>query len=402
MLRRLLFQHQQAGLLTVAVVGAFFGMLMLLGALQLYLDVKQVFSSGDNLNGTQYLVINKQVNLLNSLFGGKKGFTPEDLAALKKIDGVQNAAPLTTSRFKVSVIMEAGSQGLPGMYTEAFFEAVPAGFMDVQAGGWDWREGDSLVPVIIPRDYMRLYNFGFAPTQGLPQLTEDVVGLVPFKIRVSGPKGTATFKGKLAGFSDRINSILAPQGFIDYANQKFTGIAPGTETPSRVIVACEGRGVGQLSAFFTENGYETNTESMRAGRLQAAMNVLMTILTVIGSLIILLALLSFLLYAQLLLSKSQYELQTLIRIGYTPASLCKRYVSFYALIYTGVLVLALLVVLLGKPALSDYLAAQSPDLKLEPGLRLSVVGVGLACAGLFAAVNLLTVWRGLLRLARPR
>lgn len=401
MLRRLLFQHRQTGTLILAVTGAFIGMLMLLAALQLYIDVSKVFGEGENLNGTQYLVINKKVNLLNTLFGGNKGFKPEDIAALKAVKGVQNAAPLTTSRFKVSVSMQGGDQGLPGMYTQVFFEAVPSGFMDVQSGDWNWREGDSLVPIIIPRDYIRLYNFGFAPTQGLPQMTEEIVGLVSFDVKVSGPKGSTTFKGRLAGFSDRINSILAPQGFIDYANEKFSGITPGSEVPSRVIVACEGSGVGQLAAHFSENGYETNTESLRSGRLQAALNVLMTIITAIGGLIVLLALLSFLLYAQLLLSKSAYELQTLIRIGFTPWQLCRKYILFYSLLYIGVLVLALLSILLGKPALSSYLESQSPDLILESGMSWTVVFTGIACAAVFVLANLWAVWRGIVKLAKP-
>jgi hypothetical protein len=399
MLRRLLFQHRQTGTLIVAVTGAFIGMFLLLAALQLYTDVAKVFGSEQNLNGTQYLVINKKVNLLNTLFGGKKGFEQADIEALKGIEGVQNAAPLTTSRFKVSVSTQAG-EGLPGMYTQLFFEAVPDGFMDVKTANWRWREGDTEVPIIIPRDYMRLYNFGFAPTQGLPQLTEEVVGLMSFEVKVSGTKGSATFKGRLAGFSDRINSILAPQSFIDYANQQYSGIAPGSEVPSRVIVACEGRGMGKLAAYFADNGYETNVENMRSGRLQAALNVLMTIVSGVGILIVLLALLSFLLYAQLLLSKSAWELQTLIRIGYTPGQLCKRYIRFYALLYAGVLALALLCLLLGKPVLANYLASQSPDLQLDSGISLSVVLAGFACAALFTAANLLAIWRGLVKLAR--
>ncbi|MCU0435415.1 MAG: hypothetical protein MUC87_18300 [Bacteroidia bacterium] len=400
MLRRLLFQHRQTGTLIVAITGAFIGMFLLLAALQLYSDVSKIFGSGQNLNGTQYLVINKKVNLLNTLFGGKKGFEQADLAALKAIEGVQNAAPLTTSRFKVTVSTEDGQQGLPGMYSQIFFEAVPDGFMDVKTSDWRWKEGDREVPIIIPRDYIRLYNFGFAPTQGLPQLTEEVLGLFSVNVNVSGPKGSATFKGRLVGFSDRINSILAPQGFIDYANATYSGIAPGSEVPSRVIVACEGRGMGKLAAYFADNGYETNAENLRSGRLQAALNVLMTIISAIGILIVLLALLSFLLYAQLMLSKSSWELQTLIRIGYTPAQLCKRYILFYALVYAGVLVLALLCVWLGKPLLGNYLASQSPDLQLEGGMSLNVVLAGFACAAVFTGANLLAIWRGLVKLAR--
>lgn len=401
MLRRLLFQHQRMGQLTIAVFGAFCGMFLLLGALQVYVDVKKVFERQQDLNGQQYLVINKQVSVLNTLFGGKKGFDAQEIASLKTIEGVTDAAALTTSRFKVNVSTNQGSKGLPGFYTELFFEAVPKNYMDVQTDDWHWQDGDSLVPIIVPRDYMRLYNFGFATTQGLPQLTEDVIGFVRFTIRVSGNKGAASFQGKLAGFSDRINSILAPQEFIDYANEQFAGIQPGSQLPNRVIIACEGRGIGQLASYFSDNGYETNAESLRSGRLQSVMNTLMTVLTAVGLLIILLALLNFVLYAQLLLSKSSYELQTLIRIGYTPSQLSKVYMLFYACLYIAILVLALLFIGIGKPMLSNYFASRSPDLQFESGISLKVIGAGLMCIILFTLINFITIWRGIHRLAKP-
>ncbi|MCX6312324.1 MAG: hypothetical protein NT084_11900 [Bacteroidetes bacterium] len=279
MLNRLLFSHQRPAQLLVAIFGALIGLLLLLGALQLYFDFRAVLNGSSDLNSAQYLVINKEVSLINTLFGGKNGFSERELSELKKINGVKNVAPLTSSQFSVSVSMSAeGMQGMPGMSTDLFFEAVPDNFIDVEGDVFHWQEGDSLVPIILPRDYIKLYNFGFAPSQGLPQVTEGIVRLARFNINIRTKTGTNVFKGKLAGFSERINTILVPETFIDYANEQFAAIKPGTKTPNRVIIECEGTATSELVDYFSQNGYETSAEALRNSKLNSFLRVIMNVL----------------------------------------------------------------------------------------------------------------------------
>jgi hypothetical protein len=353
--------------------------------------------SGD-LGKSQFLVVNKEVNLLNSLFGGQKGFSETEIAELEKIHGVRDAAGLTASRFKVSVSMGAdGMPGIPGMQTDLFFEAVPDNFIDVDAAEWQWREGDSLVPIVIPRDYLKLYNFGFASTQGLPQVTEGLVGLARFNIKINGPKGSAVFRGKLSGFSERINSILAPASFIDYANEKFAGEKPGDKAPSRVIIECEGAASSELIEYLSENDYETSADALRNSKYQSYLRVITTVVVIIGSVIIILALLCFLLYSQLLMSRSSYELETLIRIGYSYRRLGLRYIRYYALIYSGIFVFTIIVLWLMKAWFRSFMSKMT--FELPPGLSATVLLYGLLFTSLFLAANYLVIMRNLRKLA---
>jgi hypothetical protein len=399
MLRKLLFIHQKPVLLFIAVFGAFVGFLLLLGSLQAYFDFDAVINGTSDISKPQYLVINKEVNLLNTLFGGQKGFTAGEIAAIKKIHGVRDAAGLTSSKFKVSVSLgEGGMQGIPGMYTELFFESVPDAFIDVDQSAWKWQEGDSLVPIVVPRDYIKLYNFGFAPAQGLPPMTESIVGLARFQITIKGKTGNAVFRGKLAGFSERINTILAPKSFVDYANKKFAGSDPDSSDPSRVIIECEGPATTELASYFAENGYETSAEALRNSRLNSVLQATTSLIVFIGAVILLLAILGFLLYSQLLLSRSSYEIETLIRIGYDYRKLLVIFMRYYAAVYAGILAASLALVWLGKKWLNGYAVAKGIELPASMDGR--IVLYGTAFTLIFLAVNYLAVRNGLRKLAR--
>ncbi|MEO5643619.1 MAG: FtsX-like permease family protein [Bacteroidia bacterium] len=400
MLNRLLFAHQKPAQLIVAVFGALIGLLLLLGALQLYFDFRAVLNGNSDLSKPQYLVINKEVNLLNTLFGGQKGFTENEFASLREVKGVRDVAPLTSSQFPVSVSMGGGvMEGMPGMATEFFFEAVPDNFVDVDAEDWQWHEGDSLVPIILPRDYIKLYNFGFAPSQGLPQMTEGIVKLARFNINITDKSGRRiVYQGKLAAFSERINTILAPQSFIDFANEKFAAAKKGSIEPNRVIIQCEGPATAELADYFAENGYETSAEALRNSKLNSFLQVLMYIVVAVGLVIIILAMFVFLLYSQLLVSKSNYELETLIRIGYNYKTLGKIYVKYYAMIYAGIFVVCIPALWLPKMWFQSYM--QAKGFELPPGLSSTVIVTGLCFTFLFLAVNTWSVFAGLKRLAK--
>ena len=47
------------------------------------------------------------------------------------------------------------------MSTAMFFESVPDEYVDVNLDKWEFDENERVVPIIIPRNYLNLYNFGF-------------------------------------------------------------------------------------------------------------------------------------------------------------------------------------------------------------------------------------------------
>ncbi|MGL4598786.1 MAG: ABC transporter permease [Bacteroidia bacterium] len=404
MIRRLLLQHQRLWLLTIAVLGALFGLLLLLGALQLYFDFRSVLTGRSDLSQAQYIVINKEVSTMNT-FLGQKGFSSAEISELKAVKGIRDVGALTGCRFDVNVTMGGGAiEGVPGMYSDFFFEAAPEAFLDVQSDRWHWQEGDSVVPLVVPKDFLRLYNFVYAPSQGLPQVTEEMLMLVPFNIVIKN-KGTNVFyKGRLAGFSERINSILAPKNFVDWSNEQYgPKVTADNEVkflPSRIILQCDDASSPELAEFMSEKNYQTNSENLKNSRLSSLLRVIMNVCVGIGGLIIVLALLIFLLYTQLLISRSSYELQTLIRIGYNPKMLTARYMRYYGLIYLGILIVVVAVLWIGKSLFAGFM--DEKGFPVPDGVSMPVILLGVGFMLLFLVVNFFTVWLGLRKLAMPR
>lgn len=56
------------------------------------------------------------------------------------------------------------------------------------------------MPIILPRNYLNLYNFGFASTRGLPQVSEDLVRGITLDLDLSGRGQFRNLKGRVVAF----------------------------------------------------------------------------------------------------------------------------------------------------------------------------------------------------------
>ena len=98
--------------------------------------------------------------------------------------------------------------------TEMFFEAVPDKFVDVSLDKWHFDENTHTIPIIIPRNYLNLYNFGFAQSRSLPKLSEGLMSLIQMDILMRGNGRVEQYKGNIVGFSNRL--VVTP-GLTGYA-----------------------------------------------------------------------------------------------------------------------------------------------------------------------------------------
>ena len=66
------------------------------------------------------------------------------------------------------------------------------------------------------------------------------------------------FKGKVIGFSSRLNTILVPQAFMDWSNHEF---APEEHSdPTRLIVEVGNPGDENITKYLEDNGYEVEVK----------------------------------------------------------------------------------------------------------------------------------------------
>lgn len=207
--------------------------------------------------------------------------------------------------------------------TEMFFEAVPDKFIDADLSQWHYDEATRTIPIIIPRNYLNLYNFGFAESRGLPKLSEGLTGLLRMDILLRGNGRTERYKGQIVGFSNRLNTILIPQAFMKQANRTF---APGQKPhPSRLIVEVNNPADEAIARYFQQKGYETEGNALDDGKAAWFLRLLTGVVLAVGLVISLLSFYLLLLSIFLLLQKNATKLENLLLIGYSPAQVALPY-----------------------------------------------------------------------------
>jgi len=305
--------HSRKGRLRawMGTLGLGIAALLLLIAVQMQSDFSELLQGKQNKDtNTQYLVINRQLNN-NNLNAG--GLSKEELAALKKLPEVSAVGIIQPGYFKAS--LSSTSDRFP-FYTDVSFESVSSDFLDEIPEHWSWQEKDEYVPIIVPSLYLDLYNFQFALAQQLPQLTPEVVKMIFFNIRIQGPNGEVVLKGKVAGFSDRIQSMLVPQEFMQWCNARF---AQGEKrNPSRILIKTKDATSPVLNQFLEKNQLQADKEKTRFSKYREIVNWIAGISGLSGLLMLIFAALVLSLFIQLNIVSKQDEIRLLIQLGASP------------------------------------------------------------------------------------
>jgi len=222
-----------------------------------------------------------------------------------------------------------------------FFESVPDEFIDVKSKEWKWETGSTTIPLIIPNQFLDLYNFGFAPSQNLMQLTQSMVMSLPIVLNVTYQGMPVRFTGKVVGFSDRISSVLVPQNFLEMANKEFG--AEGEARPSRVVIRTTDPGNPELVKYLKDNGLVTDADKTRFSQYRKIVNTVVNASWITGAVMLVFALLIFSLFVQLTIASTKKEINLLITIGASPKQLqrflMKQFLPANIMITVGCLVI---------------------------------------------------------------
>lgn len=291
-----------------------FGMLIVLLGIQFYYDVVPVFTEGDSFIKKDYLIISKRIGMVSSFNRGGNTFTADDVKEIEEQSFCKSVGAFTSSRYNVTASLAMG--GMAGMSTEMFFESVPDGYVDADIRNWTYREGDNLIPIILPRNYLAIYNFGFAQSRSLPRLSESVVGMIDMNVRLRGEGHEDVMKGKVIGFSNRLNTILVPETFMKWSNGRY---APNADVaPTRLIVEVYNPTDDAIARFLQQKDYDTEGDKLDAGKTTYFLKVVSGIVMGVGLLISLLSFYILMLSIYLLVQKNTAKLENLLLIGYSP------------------------------------------------------------------------------------
>lgn len=319
------------------------GMTIVLAAVQFATDIIPMFTGSDSFMKPGQMVMAKHVSTVRTLTGKAPTFTQKEIADVRHQPFVSDVGTFTPSLF--SVVATLGSQKLGVEFsTEMFFEAVPNAFMDVDTSRWHWKEGDEEVPIVLPRNYLNLYNFGFASSQGLPALSESLVSMVKIRFILRGSAGRKDLTGRVVAFSKKLNTILVPQAFMDEMN---TTLSPERKPePSRLIVTVSNPADERIAEYLSNHSYETEADDAEAARTAHLLRIIISIVLVVGLIISALAFYVLLLSIFLLLQKNTEKIDTLLLIGYSPQAVARPYHLLTISLNTLVLILSVIIVLL--------------------------------------------------------
>lgn len=379
------------------LLGFFFanllGMLIVLLSVQFYFDLKPLILGDDNgaIKG-DFVIVSKQVGGISS----DNSFDEEEIAEVRSQRFVKSVGMFTASRFKVYGMMGIG--GGPSMGTQMFFESVPDKFVDVNSTQWKVTEsgdGVPVVPIILPRNYLSLYNFGFAQSQSLPQISEGTVSMMDITLRFRGNGLEEYMRGKVVGFSSRINTILVPDDFLRQCNMRF---ASDEDTRhSRLILEVSNPADDAIPLFMQEKGYEIDEGKLDAGKMMYFLRLVSGIVMAVGILISALSLYILMLSIFLLVQKNTQKLRNLLLIGYSPVRVSLPYQLLAIGVNVLVLCLALALLFFLREAYMEYVWQLFPtiqDTVMWPSLVLGVALSLIVC--LFNAVaihrKVMNIW----------
>lgn len=311
MIWKLLRKNISIGQLLGFLLSNIVGLSIVIIGVQLYVDASQIFQNEDSFIKKDYIVINKEVHSSDLLAGDSKEFLAEEIAEIESQEWVRKVGAFQSATYKLYASVGSGNRA---MSTYMFFESLPREFIDVKDVEWDYVPGDRFVPIIISKDYLNLYNFGFASSSGLPRLSENMLGSIPLTLQISGNGQSATLVGRVVGFSNRLNTILVPEEFMRWSNSKYGEVSQKAR-PSRLIIDVNSPGDVRIGEYMAEHNYEVAGEQDGATAAYL-LKIIVGIIVAVGLAILLLSFGILLLSISLLMQKNRDKIHSLIMLGY--------------------------------------------------------------------------------------
>lgn len=379
---RLLSRHISVGQLVGFTLANLVGLVIILLGVQFYQDATSVLGMKDRFMRGDYVIISKEVRG-GVLAQRNQGFSEREIRELESQPFARAVGRFTPSKFQVSAGLSAGL----GVSTTMFFEAVPDAFLDVSTDDWHYSPGSEVVPIIIPRNYLGLYNSAFAQSQGLPLLSEGSMSKLPLRLDLSSGAEHVTMQGRIVGFSNRLNTLLVPLNFLEAMNER---LAPEARpTPTRLIVEVTSPASPELAVYLRDHGYQTEGDKAASGESMFLLRLVLVIVLSVGVLISVLSIYLLLLSIYLLLQKNTRQLENLLLLGYRRGQLVQPYVALTVVLGVVVLIVALVAVILIRGYYLGVVERLLSD--VEPGSLLPTILVGLALLIVTSLINALAI-----------
>lgn len=382
LLRHNISAWQIAGYASASLVG----LVIVLVAMQFYRDVSGALAGdgdeGTGLISSRNIVISKPVSLSATLTGEGPSFSGAEIAEIASQPWASGVGRFQAADFGVRAGVEIGGRG---MHTALFLESVPDSLLDIDSRLWKFDENSPSVPIVISKDYLALYNFGFASSGNMPMLSEGMISSVPLQITLSGNGRMVTLPGRIVGFSSWLNTVAVPQKFMDWAHAQFG--APEVAEPSRLVVTVSDPSDPGIDRFLSERGYETAGGAGDLGRAAYFLRLLTSVIVGVGAVITILAIGILILSIFLLVQKNRRTISGLLLLGYSPPQVASCYINLVAAVNAAVWLLACAAVFL----ISRLWEAPLAGIEIASSAVWPTLAVGAAIMGAITLLNILVI-----------
>ncbi len=367
----------------LSYAGLGIGVLLLLVSIQMYINIDHLLKNKNpKKTGFDYISVTKLIT--NENMAGDHSFSGAEIADFKKQPFIAGATPLVANKFSVRA---SGGNNFP-FSTDLFLEAIDSSFIDTIPPDFVWQQPQDIVPVIISSDYLELYNTVFAPGNDLPQFSAKSIGAITIQLECFGDSGRVqVFKSRIVGLSDRINSVLVPLNFLEWANNNIGGSKEAN--PSRVFIKTRDANSPELLSFLQQKNYNINKDRSKFGRIKQVLQAIVSGLSAFGVLVILLAMMLFSFYLQLVIARSKENLQLLTTLGYSPSWLSKKVAGKWVPVYVSIILCAVAITAIFQWCFKEYAMNGRDDLSWF--VHWAVIAVALLLLLLAVSINYKTV-----------
>ena len=348
------------------------GVVIILLGVQFYNDTQAVYNGEDSFMKADYLIVNKKIGAMNTIAGKSNDFTADEIEEFGDQDFVEKMGAFTPSSYDVRAYFDV--QGFANFSTDMFFESVPDEFVDVASENWTYYEGSSEIPIILPKNYLDLYNFGYAQGKGLPKLSEGLLGAMKLRVSIQGNGHSDEYDGKIVGFSSRLNTILVPESFMIWANGQYAE-SEATKNPTRLILEVNNPTDEKITSYLQDNNYETDEDKLDASKTTFMLRIIVSIVMAVGLVISILSFSILMLSVFLLVQKNSSKLENLLLIGYSPAKVSFPYQALTVGLNVLVLILALIILFIVRSIYLGMFESFFPDLEAPSVIPSIVVGI---------------------------
>ncbi|MCF8449702.1 MAG: hypothetical protein K9G49_07490 [Taibaiella sp.] len=333
----------------------------------------------ESKTSTTYILIAKQITEQNMSAGAANSFTEQETESIKTAPQVTDVGEIIPARFPVYAMIG----GRFAMSTDLPLECVPDRFIDNLPDDWAWQPGNSNLPVILSSQFLDIYNYVFAPGQGLPQLSRSSVKSIALKLQVGGTSGQS-YSAHVSGFSDYVGSVLVPESFITFGNMKYAAGA-AISRPSQLILKVKDPSDNRFTDYLQQHGYTTNPQNLRWSKMRSVVAAVTGTTGILALLLMGISALVFVLFIELTITRAQSALGLLQQLGYSPQYLSRFLSKHFLPAVSGAMFCSMIMCVVVQAVISYLAKGAGLVLPIVPGLAIWMA-FGLATASLCVIV----------------